>query len=74
MTNRAQYKIEKKLVVQVRYYESMFIIRDAKTEERIYAGSDEATALGILRALNKNLVKPKKHWPKRILKTKRRKS
>ena len=71
MVRSRRYRMERKLVVQVRYYETMFLIRDEKGE-RIYAGVDEETSLGILRALNQGLARPRKAWPKKILKSKPR--
>lgn len=39
------------MVVQVRYYEHLYILRDDQGE-RIYAGTDEKTAESILSILN----------------------
>lgn len=47
---KPKFTMEKKLYAQVRFYETLHLIRDAKGE-RIYTGSAE-TARKVLRALN----------------------
>lgn len=49
--NRRRFTLEKKMVVQVRYYEYMYVVRDGKGE-RIYTGTDEKFAKHVVRLLN----------------------
>lgn len=53
------FTIEKKMVVQIRYYEHMYLIHDRKGE-RIYAGTDEKTANTVLALLNRHYTSKKK--------------
>ena len=48
---KARFSMERKMVVQVRYYDYLYVIRD-KSGERVYTGPDEKTAKLILKALN----------------------
>lgn len=45
-----KFTVEKKLIAQVRYYETLYLVRDEKGE-RIFTGS-EAMAKRVLRLLN----------------------
>lgn len=54
-----KFTIEKKLVVQVRYYENMFIIRDGEGE-RVFTGSNEKEARKIKAILTAYYAKPRK--------------
>jgi hypothetical protein len=47
-----RFSLEKKMVVQVRYYETMYLIHD-RHGERVFAGTEEKTARTILGALNR---------------------
>lgn len=49
---KKRFKLEKKLYVQVRYYENLYSITDSRGE-RIYMGRDEKTARIVLSALNR---------------------
>lgn len=46
-----RFTLEKKMVAQVRYYETLYVIRDGQGE-RVYTGTDEKTAHHIQRLLN----------------------
>jgi hypothetical protein len=59
MTKR--YRLDKKLYVQVRYYENLYSITDGRGE-RIYMGRDEKVARMVLAALNRE--KPLAGTPK----------
>lgn len=49
---KKRFKLEKKLYVQVRYYENLYSITDSRGE-RIYLGRDEKIARTVLSALNR---------------------
>ncbi len=50
MKKAKPFTLEKKLYAQVRFYETLYLVKDAKGE-RIYTGSEE-TAKRIQRVLN----------------------
>jgi hypothetical protein len=56
---KARFKLSKKLVAVVRYYETMYMISDQQGE-RIYTGNDEKTANAVLRILNGRAVRERK--------------
>jgi hypothetical protein len=75
---KKRFKLEKKLYVQVRYYENLYSITDSRGE-RIYMGRDEKTARIVLAALNREkplAVTPKVVYQSRNVreKTKKRKN
>ena len=54
-----KFRIEKKLVVKVKYYEHLFFIRD-EDGETLFAGADEARAREVCTLLNAYHNKKKK--------------
>lgn len=46
-----RFLLEKKMVVRIRYYENLYVIRDTQGE-RVYTGTDEKTAKTVLGLLN----------------------
>lgn len=61
---KPKFRLEKKLIAQVRFYETLYLVRDDRGE-RIYTGSEE-TARRILKALN---AQGKRSIPKKKRKT-----
>lgn len=61
-----RFKLDKKLMVKVRYYETLFLIND-KDGERVWTGTDEKTAKLILSILNghETRIRNKKRKEKR---------
>lgn len=53
---KPKFTIEKKLIAQVRFYETLYLVRDNRGE-RIYTGSEE-TARKILKVLNAQAKRP----------------
>lgn len=66
-----RFKIAKKMVVQVRYYEQMYFITDT-SGIRVYTGNDEKKAREILAALNGYYARKKSRRGKIPLKRKRK--
>jgi hypothetical protein len=67
MKSAGKFTMEKKLVVQVRYYEHLFIIRDGEGE-RVFTGSDEKIARrvkAVLESYYGNASKKKRTKPAR---------
>lgn len=53
-----RFRLDRKTVVKVRYYETMYFITDSN-HERVFTGSDKVTAEKILKALNReHLTRP----------------
>lgn len=61
---KPKFTLEKKLIAQVRFYETLYLVRDDRGE-RIYTGSEE-TARKILKVLN---AQGKRSIPKKNRKT-----
>lgn len=56
---RRPFTLEKKLVVQVRYYEHLYMVSD-KHGTRVYTGTDEKLAKTVLGILNGDAARQKR--------------
>jgi len=59
----AAFKLDKKLVVQVRYYEHLYVITD-EFGGRVYTGTDEKVAKLILKTLTMYRLRESRRRPK----------